>query len=70
VISFDLSQTGWRKATASTGSNAACIDLATDLPPELAAMRDSTRPDAGAHITSRAALRALVADARAGRYDL
>ncbi|MGH3391565.1 MAG: DUF397 domain-containing protein [Actinomadura sp.] len=70
MISFDLSHATWRKATASTGSNGACVDLATNLPPALAAMRDSTRPEAGAHVTSRAALRALVADAKAGRYDL
>lgn len=44
--------------------------MATDLPPGIAAMRDSTRPDAGAHVTSRAALRALMVDAKAGRYDI
>lgn len=70
MISFDLSHATWRKATASTGSNGACVDLAANLPPGLAAMRDSTRPDAGAHVTSRAALKALIADAKAGRYDL
>lgn len=70
MISFDLSHTTWRKATASTGSNGGCVDLATNLPSGLAAMRDSTRPDAGAHVTNRDALKALVADAKAGRYDI
>lgn len=70
MTSFDLSQTRWRTAAASTGSNGGCVAMATDLPPGIAAMRDSTRPDAGAHVTSRAALRALMVDAKAGRYDI
>lgn len=46
------------------------MELATDLPPQAAAMRDSTRPDAGAHQTTRAALRHLLDDIRAGVYDI
>lgn len=67
---MDLSQATWRKASASTGSNGACVELAADLPPRFAAMRDSTRPGAGAHVTTRAALRALLDDVRAGVYDI
>lgn len=66
----DLSQTTWRKARASTGSNGGCVELATGLPAEAAAMRDSTRPDAGAHQTTRTALRHLLDDIHAGIYDL
>lgn len=67
---IDLSQTTWRKASASTGSNGACVELATNLPRGFAAMRDSTRPDAGAHVTTSEALRALLDDVRAGTYDI
>jgi len=34
------------------------------------AVRDSKRPEAGAHVVGRAAFAAFLADARAGRYDL
>ena len=67
---IDLSQATWRKAAASASSNGGCVDLATNLPTEYAAMRDSTRPDAGAHVTTRDALHALLQDTKSGRYDL
>jgi Domain of unknown function (DUF397) len=67
---IDLSQAIWRKASASTGSNGACVELATNLPSGFAAMRDSTRPSAGTHVTTSAALRALLDDVRAGTYDI
>lgn len=66
----DLSQATWRKARASTGSNGGCVELATNLSPGDAAMRDSTRPEAGSHQTTRAALRRLLEDVRAGIYDI
>jgi hypothetical protein len=69
-VTIDLSQTTWRKAKASTGSNGGCVALAVDLPPGVAAMRDSTRPDAGAHVTNRSALAALLQDVKSGRYDI
>jgi hypothetical protein len=69
-MTLALSQITWRKARASASSNGGCVDLGVDLPPDIAAMRDSTRPDAGAHMTSRAALAALLHDIKHGRYDL
>lgn len=69
-MTIDLSQITWLKARASTGGNGACVELGVGLPPTVAAMRDSTRPDAGAHVTSRSALQALVHDTKAGRYDI
>jgi Domain of unknown function (DUF397) len=69
-MTLDLSQTTWRKATASASGNGGCVTLGVGLPPGVAAMRDSTRPDAGTHVTSRRALAALLRDAKTGRYDI
>jgi Domain of unknown function (DUF397) len=41
-VTIDLSQTTWRKATASTGSNQACVEVATILLPDMAAIGEST----------------------------
>ncbi|GAA4626142.1 hypothetical protein GCM10023196_033160 [Actinoallomurus vinaceus] len=67
---IDLSQAIWRKASASTGSNGACVEVATNLPPGSAAMRDSTRPSGATHMATSAALRVLLDDVRAGAYDV
>ena len=42
------------------------------VPPPGAAMaaRDTKRPEAGAHVVSRTAFSAFLADAKAGRFDL
>ncbi|HBW20077.1 MAG: DUF397 domain-containing protein [Streptosporangiaceae bacterium] len=64
----DLSQAAWRKARASQ-NNGGCVEVAANLP-EVVAVRDSKRPADGAHVLSRAAFAAFLADARAGRYDL
>ncbi len=64
----DLSRADWRKARASQ-NNGGCVEVAANLP-GVVAVRDSKRPAAGAHVTSRAAFAAFLADARAGRYDL
>ena len=64
----DLSNAIWRKASLSSQSNGACVEVAANLP-GVAAIRDSTRPDSGAHVLSREAFAAFLADAKAGRYD-
>ncbi|MGO8979851.1 MAG: DUF397 domain-containing protein [Streptosporangiaceae bacterium] len=64
----DLSQAAWRKARASQ-NNGGCVEVAANLP-EVVAVRDSKRPADGAHVLSRAAFAAFLADARDGRYDL
>ncbi|MGH3379452.1 MAG: DUF397 domain-containing protein [Actinoallomurus sp.] len=69
-MTLNLSQTTWRKAEASASGNGGCVTLGVNLPPHAAAMRDSTRPDAGSHVTSRGALAALLNDVKAGRYDV
>ena len=66
---IDLSRAAWRKARRSTGSNGGCVEIAANLP-DVVAVRDSKRPEGGAHVVSRAAFAAFLADVRAGRYDI
>jgi hypothetical protein len=65
----DLSQAQWRKSSRSGQSNGACVEVADNLT-EVAAVRDSKRPEAGAHVVSRSAFAAFLHDVKAGRYDM
>jgi hypothetical protein len=65
---FDLSQAAWRKARMST-TNGGCVEIAANLP-DVVAVRDSKRPEGGAHVVGQAAFAAFLADAKSGRYDL
>lgn len=64
----DLSHAVWRKARRSQ-HNGGCVEVAANLD-EVVAVRDSKRPEAGAHVVDRSAFTAFLADAKAGRYDL
>ncbi|MHB1593782.1 MAG: DUF397 domain-containing protein [Streptosporangiaceae bacterium] len=64
----DLSQAVWRKAGRSY-ANGGCVEVAANLG-EVIAVRDSTRPDDGAHVVERGAFGALLADLKNGRYDI
>lgn len=64
----DLSRAIWRKASRST-ANGGCVEIAANLPGVIA-IRDSKRPEGGAHVVSRPAFAAFLADLRAGRYDI
>ena len=64
----DLSQAIWRKARLSV-HNGGCVEVAANLP-EVTAVRDSKRPDDGAHIVRRAAFASFLADVKGGRYDI
>ncbi|MQA26701.1 MAG: DUF397 domain-containing protein [Micromonosporaceae bacterium] len=66
---IDLSQAHWRKASRSGQSNGACVEVAANLP-GVTAVRDSKRPEGGAHVISRAAFAAFLDDVKAGRYDV
>jgi Domain of unknown function (DUF397) len=65
----DLSQAIWRKARRSTGSNGGCVEVAANFP-GVTAVRDSKRPDDGAHVVDRAAFARFLADVQGGRYDI
>jgi hypothetical protein len=65
---IDLSRAAWRKASRSS-TNGGCVEIAANLPGVIA-VRDSKRPEGGAHVVSRASFAAFMTDARAGRYDL
>ncbi len=64
----DLTQAAWRKASRSQ-SNGGCVEVAANLG-EVIAVRDSKRPEGGAHVVGRAAFAVFLADAKAGRYNL
>jgi hypothetical protein len=64
----DLSKAQWRKASLSSSGNGACVEVAGNLP-GVTAIRDSKRPEDGAHVIERAAFAAFLEDVKAGRYD-
>jgi hypothetical protein len=49
--------------------NGGCVEVASNLPGVIA-VRDSKRPEGGAHVVARDAFAAFLADARGGRFDL
>ena len=66
---IDLSRARWRKARRSNGGNGGCVEIAANLP-RVVAVRDSKRPEGGAHVVERAVFAAFLEDVRAGRYDI
>ena len=64
----DLSQAIWRKASLSA-LNGGCVEVAANLP-GIAAVRDSKRPEGGAHVVNRAAFARFLVDVQGGRYDV
>jgi hypothetical protein len=65
----DLSQAIWRKASRSGPNNGGCVEVAANLP-DVVAVRDSKRPEGGAHVVERAVFAAFLTDVKAGRYDI
>jgi hypothetical protein len=64
----DLSQAIWRKARRSS-HNGGCVEIAANLP-DVTAVRDSKRPEGGAHVVGREAFARFLADVKGGRYDI
>jgi hypothetical protein len=64
----DLSQAIWRKASLSA-LNGGCVEVAANLP-GVTAVRDSKRPEAGAHVVGRDAFSRFLVDVQGGRYDI
>jgi hypothetical protein len=65
---IDLSQAIWRKAALSA-HNGGCVEVAANLP-GVTAVRDSKRPEGGAHVIDRSAFNAFLVDVQGGRYDI
>jgi hypothetical protein len=65
---IDLSRAEWHKASRSTSGSGGCVEIAANLP-GIVAIRDSKRPEDGAHLVEPAAFAAFLADAKAGHYD-
>jgi len=66
---IDLSRAQWRKAARSNGANTGCVEVAGNLP-GVTAVRDSKTPQAGAHVVTRSAFAAFLADVKSGRFDI
>jgi len=64
----DLSRATWRKARRSA-YNGGCVEVAANLR-DITAVRDSKRPEGGAHVVRRDAFAEFLADVKGGRYDL
>lgn len=64
----DLSRAIWRKASLSS-HNGGCVEIAANLR-GVTAVRDSKRPEGGAHVVRRDAFAEFLADVKGGRYDL
>jgi hypothetical protein len=64
----DLSRAIWRKARRSA-HNGNCVEVAANLR-EITAVRDSKRPEGGAHVIRKDAFAEFLADVKGGRYDL
>jgi hypothetical protein len=45
------------------------VEIAANLP-DVAAVRDSKRPEGGAHVVDRATFARFLADVKGGRYDI
>lgn len=65
---IDLSQAIWRKAALSA-QNGGCVEVAANLP-GVTAVRDSKRPESGAHVIGRPAFATFLKDVQGGRYDI
>jgi hypothetical protein len=59
----------WRKARSSGAENGGCVEIAGGSA-GLTGIRDSLRPDDGAHFVSTGAFAEFLADAKAGAYDI
>jgi hypothetical protein len=65
---MDLSGAQWRKSRHSAnGGN--CVEVASNLP-GVVAIRDSKRPEGGAHVIRRTAFAEFIDNVKAGRFDV
>jgi Mrp family chromosome partitioning ATPase len=64
----NLSRAIWRKARLSA-HNGGCVEVAANLR-GVTAVRDSKRPEGGAHVIRKDAFAQFLSDVKGGRYDL
>ena len=64
----DLSRAIWRKARLSA-HNGGCVEIAANFR-DITAVRDSKRPEGGAHVVRRDVFAEFLTDVKGGRYDL
>lgn len=69
MSSADPGNAEWRKAARSGQANGGCVEIASNLRGGTG-IRDSLRPQDGAHVTSKVAFAAFLADAKVGYYDM
>jgi hypothetical protein len=69
MVGRHLVHAQWRKAIRSNGANTGCVEIAGNLR-DVTGIRDSLRPQDGAHVTTKAAFATFLADAKAGYYDM
>ncbi len=67
----DLSRAQWKKAARSNSANSGCVEIADNIEglPGITAIRDSKRPQDGAHVVPNAAFAAFLTDAKTGHYN-
>jgi hypothetical protein len=59
----------WRKSSYSSNGGGDCVEVGTGLPSAVA-IRDSKRRGDGMHVVTSEAFAALLADVKAGRFDI
>jgi hypothetical protein len=57
-----------RRLARRNAANGGCVEIAANFE-DVVAVRDSKRPEGGAHVVGRAAFAAFLADVKSGRYD-
>lgn len=67
-MTTNLSQARWKKASLCHNGGS-CVEVAGNLP-GIVAVRDSKNPGNGAHVISRAAFGAFLADVKQGHFDI
>ena len=66
---MDLAQAKWRKSSYSNGNGGACVEVARNLPDDVA-VRDSKDPDGPTLAFAPEQWQSFTAQVKAGRFDL
>jgi hypothetical protein len=66
---MDLAQAKWRKSSYSNGNGGACVEVARNLPDDVA-VRDSKDPDGPTLAFAPEQWQSFTAQVKAGHFDL